>query len=572
MPQNILDILVRQEKIDKEYAERVKHEANVNNVSPAVVLIRAQAFTKEQLIEAFAEDLNLAFISNILMQPLNDAAVDRLQEEVARRHSILPLDWDEATQTITIVVQPENAVQIQLKDALKQITKARTVVFAVSTQEEIKRGIDRAYRAEAELSQLSRQAKEESSEKTTDVDLKAITEIEEETAVTKVVNLILKQAITDGASDIHVEPGEHFLTVRYRIDGVLKIVRNDIPMSLASEITSRLKIMAQLDIAKKRETQDGRLNFTIDKARGLVMDMRVAVLPSIYGEKIVMRINDNTLANVELKALGFSEENYERFTSAAKKPYGMILVTGPTGSGKSTTVYAGLNMLISPEINVVTVEDPVEYRLPGITQMQIQKPLSFETALRTILRADPDVIFVGEIRDKQTAQIAIEAGLTGHLVLSTLHTNNAASTVTRLTEMGLEPFLVGSVVEAVLAQRLVRRLCNNCKERYTPEAKELIASGYWTLEQSEKETAPELCRAHEGGCEQCRGTGYRGRMAIHEVLLVDDEIESLTVKGANSQEIEQVARQKGMKTLKEDAWLKVNTHHTSIQEVLRVVA
>lgn len=572
MPQNILDILVRQEKIDKEYAERVKHEASVNNVSPAVVLVGSQAFTKEQLLEAFAEDLNLAFISNILMQPLNDAAVDRLQEEVARRHSILPLDWDEATQTITIVVQPENAVQIQLKDALKQITKARTVVFAISTQEEIKRGIDRAYRAEAELSQLSRQAKEESSEKTTDVDLKAITEIEEETAVTKVVNLILRQAITDGASDIHVEPGEHFLTVRYRIDGVLKIVRNDIPMSLASEITSRLKIMAQLDIAKKRETQDGRLNFTIDKARGLVMDMRVAVLPSIYGEKIVMRINDNTLANVELKALGFSEENYERFTSAAKKPYGMILVTGPTGSGKSTTVYAGLNMLISPEINVVTVEDPVEYRLPGITQMQIQKPLSFETALRTILRADPDVIFVGEIRDKQTAQIAIEAGLTGHLVLSTLHTNNAASTVTRLTEMGLEPFLVGSVVEAVLAQRLVRRLCNNCKERYTPEAKELIASGYWTLEQAEKETAPELCRAHEGGCEQCRGTGYRGRMAIHEVLLVDDEIESLTVKGANSQEIEQVARQKGMTTLKEDAWLKVNTHHTSIQEVLRVVA
>jgi type IV pilus assembly protein PilB len=303
-------------------------------------------------------------------------------------------------------------------------------------------------------------------------------------------------------------------------------------------------------------------------ANGRKVDLRVATLPTVWGEKVVLRILDNSTASLDLGDLGFSAANYERFSRSFSKPYGMILVTGPTGSGKSTTLYATLNIVSRPEVNAITVEDPVEYRLPGINQVQVNAKagLTFAAALRSILRSDPDIVLLGEIRDHETAQIAIEASLTGHLVLSTLHTNDAPSAVTRLTEMGIEPFLVGSALDAVLAQRLTRRLCSRCKAAYTPAPDDLSRVGFpWVP----GEPLPELFRPV--GCSSCARTGYKGRVALHEVMTVSESIERLAVQRASSAAIGDVARAEGMSTLREDGWLKVLDGVTSIEEVLRVV-
>jgi type IV pilus assembly protein PilB len=331
-------------------------------------------------------------------------------------------------------------------------------------------------------------------------------------------------------------------------------------------VTSRLKIMADINIAERRIPQDGRLSVSHN---GKKIDLRVATLPTVWGEKVVMRILDNSTASLALSDLGFEDANYDRFAKSFVKPYGMILVTGPTGSGKSTTLYATLNIVSKPTINVITVEDPVEYRLPGINQVQVNHKagLTFAAALRSILRSDPDVVLIGEIRDHETAQIAVEASLTGHLVLSTLHTNDAPSAITRLTEMGIEPFLVGSALDCVLAQRLARRLCPKCKEAYVPDPRDLIAAGFpW----GDGEQLPELFRAV--GCAACAKTGYKGRLALHEVMEVSEEIERLAVQRASGTEIGKVARAEGMHTLRTDGMFKVGKGVTSLEEILRVVA
>jgi type IV pilus assembly protein PilB len=323
--------------------------------------------------------------------------------------------------------------------------------------------------------------------------------------------------------------------------------------------------MADINIAERRIPQDGRLSVN---AHGRKVDLRVATLPTVWGEKVVMRILDNSTARLDLTDLGFSEPNYERYSRSFTKPYGMILVTGPTGSGKSTTLYATLNIVSRPEVNVITVEDPVEYRLPGINQVQTNNKagLTFASALRSILRSDPDIVLIGEIRDHETGQIAVEAALTGHLVLSTLHTNDAPSAVSRLTEMGIEPFLVGSALDAVLAQRLARRLCSKCKEAYTPTAESLAASRFpW----QDGVPLPELYRPI--GCTNCSKTGYKGRVALHEVMLVSEEIERLAVEKASATVIEAVAREQGMRTLRDDGLDKVLAGITSLDEILRVV-
>jgi type IV pilus assembly protein PilB len=397
-----------------------------------------------------------------------------------------------------------------------------------------------------------------------DEDLTKVKEITEDAPIVKYVNLLITQAIQDRASDIHLEPTEHDLRVRYRIDGVLhEIMRS--PKAIQSGVISRLKIMADINIAERRIPQDGRLSVT---ANGKKIDLRVATLPTVWGEKIVMRILDNSTARLTLNDLGFSQGNYERFGESFVKPYGMILVTGPTGSGKSTTLYATLNIVSKPEVNVITVEDPVEYRLPGINQVQVNTKagLTFAAALRSILRSDPDVVLIGEIRDHETAQIAVEAALTGHLVLSTLHTNDAPSAVTRLTEMGIEPFLVGSALDCVLAQRLTRRLCSKCKEAYEPEPADLDRVGFpWTP----GEELPILHRPV--GCSACAKTGYKGRVALHEVMKVSETIERHTVDRVSAAVIGETARAEGMATLRMDGWLKVLDGVTSIEEVLRVV-
>ncbi len=354
----------------------------------------------------------------------------------------------------------------------------------------------------------------------------------------RLVNSIIMQAATDGASDIHFEPQEDALLVRVRIDGVLNEVQR-IPKRMANGVTTRLKVLAKLDIAERRKPQDGRISLNA-RAVGRLLDIRVAVLPTVEGEQVVMRLIDKSRQTPTLESLGLSEAMRDKISEIIRRPTGALLVTGPTGSGKSTTLYAALAEINHPEINIITVEDPVEYRLQGINQVQInvKADMTFAAALRSILRSDPDVIMVGEIRDGETAKMAIESALTGHFVLSTLHTNDAPGALTRLNEMGVEPFLVGSAVSAVLAQRLARKLCSNCCEMYTPTPEELMAA----------RISPDMAAAREGmvlyrkvGCPRCNRTGYKGRVGIFQLLIMNDELESLAAANAHRDEIERSA-------------------------------
>ena len=385
--------------------------------------------------------------------------------------------------------------------------------------------------------------------------------------IVRMVNSIMLEAAEDGASDVHFEAHEDGLVVRYRIDGVLREMQR-IPAHLAPGVTTRLKVLAKLDIAERRRPQDGRISLRA-AAAGRLLDIRLATLPTVSGETVVMRLLDKSTKPPTLEELGLSSEMQSTMTDLIARPTGAILVTGPTGSGKSTTLYAALAQINRPEINIITVEDPVEYQLPGVNQVQInlRAGLTFASALRSILRSDPDVVMVGEVRDGETAKIAIEAALTGHLVLTTLHTNDAPSTLTRLNEMGVEPFLTGSAVSAVLAQRLARKLCTHCCEMYTPSAEELI----------EARVAPEIAAASDGmvlyrkrGCPRCNLTGYRGRIGIFQLLLMSEALGELSVRKASREEMEREAMGNGMRTLWDDGMAKVGAGLTSIEELARV--
>ena len=387
----------------------------------------------------------------------------------------------------------------------------------------------------------------------------------EEAPIVKLVNSVIAQSVDDSASDIHFEPQAKELMVRFRVDGVLHEIMS-IPRRMQTGVISRLKIMADLDIAERRVPQDGRIGLMVG---GKPIDMRVASLPTVYGEKIVMRLLDKSNVMLDLEDLGFAEKALKRFHKSFTKPYGAILVTGPTGSGKSTTLYAALNILNSPEKNIITVEDPVEYRLTGINQVQVntRAGMTFAAALRSILRCDPDIVMVGEIRDRETALIAIESALTGHLVLSTLHTNDAPGALSRLTEMGIEPFLTSSAVDAVLAQRLARRLCSQCKEPYTATREMLRKNDF----------PPEVCDRDDvvlhraKGCSRCNNTGYKGRLGLYEVMIVSEAIRRLTVERKSADEIGRVAAAEGMKSLREDGIDKVLLGMTSVEEIARVI-
>jgi type IV pilus assembly protein PilB len=383
----------------------------------------------------------------------------------------------------------------------------------------------------------------------------------------RLVNSVIFQAAEDGASDIHFEPQEEALAVRFRVDGVLQEVQR-IPKRMAAGVTTRLKVLAKLDIAERRKPQDGRISLNA-AAAGRMLDIRVATLPTVEGESVVMRLLDKSKKPPTLEELGLSDEMRSQLNRMINRPTGALLVTGPTGSGKSTTLYAGLNVINRPEINIITVEDPVEYRLAGINQIQInlRAGLTFANALRSILRSDPDVIMVGEIRDGDTAKIAIEAALTGHLVLTTLHTNDAPGTITRLGEMGVEPFLTSSAVSAVLAQRLARKLCSHCCEMYTPSVDELI----------EARVSPDVAAGSDGmvlyrkrGCPRCGQTGYRGRIGIFQLLLMTEALGDLAIRRARRDEVEREAMAGGMRSLWDDGMAKVAAGLTSIEELARV--
>jgi type IV pilus assembly protein PilB len=518
------------------------------------VLIEQGVLTESQLVAALATQIGLRFV-DLSDFAVDGSAVGRVPGTVCRRHSAMPIGFEDG-KLLVAMADPANVFAI---DDIRSLT-GMDVKPVVATRADIAAAIDRYYRADSDLDDISAvlDAQEEEDE------LSKVKEIVEDAPIVKYVNLLITQAIQDRASDIHLEPTEHDLRVRFRIDGVLHEVMRS-PKAIQSGVISRLKIMADINIAERRIPQDGRLSVN---AHGRKIDLRVATLPTVWGEKVVMRILDNSTARLDLTDLGFSENNYERYSRSFTKPYGMILVTGPTGSGKSTTLYATLNIVSRPEVNVITVEDPVEYRLPGINQVQTNNKagLTFASALRSILRSDPDIVLIGEIRDHETAQIAVEAALTGHLVLATLHTNDAPSAITRLTEMGIEPFLVGSALDCVLAQRLTRRLCERCKEAYTPEPTELEAFGVpW------KHGQPFPTRYRPTRCSTCSKTGYKGRVALHEIMTVGEEVERLTVQRASAASIAEVARAEGMLTLRQDGISKVAQGITSIEEVLRVV-
>jgi type IV pilus assembly protein PilB len=405
-----------------------------------------------------------------------------------------------------------------------------------------------------------------------ELDGSAATDLEEEDGVSdgpivRIVNSIILQAAEDGASDVHFEAQEDGLVIRFRIDGVLHEMQQ-IPRRLAPGVTTRLKVLAKLDIAERRRPQDGRLSLRA-AAAGRLLDIRLATLPTVAGETIVMRLLDKSKSAPTLEQLGLSDAMQSQITKLIARPTGAILVTGPTGSGKSTTLYAALTQINRPEINIITVEDPVEYRLPGVNQVQInvRAGLTFASALRSILRSDPDVVMVGEVRDSETAKIAIESALTGHLVLTTLHTNDAPGTLTRLNEMGVEPFLTASAVSAVLAQRLARKLCTHCCELYSPSVEELL----------EARVSPDVAAASDGmvlyrkrGCPRCNQTGYRGRIGIFQLLLMSEGLAELAVRKASRDEIEREAMAGGMRSLWDDGMAKVSAGLTSIEELARV--
>ena len=552
---SLADYLLANGLVNRADLDRAVAESMSSKRALSQVLVERGLVSEGALVKLVATQLGMPYYE-LAELTLDGSALATIPGSLCRRYTVIPIAFEDG-KLLVAMADPANVVAL---DDLRS-TAAIDIRPGVATRGDIIAAINRYYRSEGELDDISLAIDAEDEEVEDLTNLKQVTE---DAPIVKYVNLLISQAINDRASDIHLEPEEHSLRVRFRIDGVLHEVMHS-PKSIQSGVIGRLKIMADMNIAERRVPQDGRLSVS---TQGYKVDLRVATLPTVWGEKVVMRILDNSTAMLTLEQLGFSDHNYPRYQNSFTKPYGMVLVVGPTGSGKSTTLYATLNILNKPEVNIITVEDPVEYRLPGINQVQtLQKAgLTFASALRSILRSDPDIVLIGEVRDYETAQIAVESALTGHLVLTTLHTNDAPSAVTRLVEMGIEPFLVGSAVDSVLAQRLARRLCPKCAEPYTPDPDTLRAARFpW----DEAEPVPTLYRAV--GCSHCSRTGYRGRLALHEFMPITQEIERLAAARASAADVEEVAMAQGMVNLRSDGMGKALAGKTSLEEVLRVV-
>ncbi|MTV25537.1 type II secretion system protein GspE [Nitriliruptoraceae bacterium ZYF776] len=551
----LAQILLDQGLISHEQLRDAEEEHRTTGRSLGRILVDRGAVTEKDLVVALATQIGLGFV-DLAESEVDVRATTLVPDSLARRHVLLPVGFEDG-KLVVAMSDPSNVVAI---DDVRTVTKM-DVKPVVATRDDVLGAIERYAAMADDIEQFADDLAADDDDVSDLSDLKAVTE---DAPVVKFVNLLISQAVADGASDIHIEPGERDLRIRYRIDGVLHEVMRS-PRSIQSGVISRLKIMAEVDIAERRIPQDGRIGLTVG---GKQIDLRFSTLPTVYGEKVVMRILDKTSVLLTLDDLGFADHNLVRYEAAYRKPYGMILVTGPTGSGKSTTLYATLNVVNDDGVNIITTEDPVEYRLAGINQVQVNPKigLTFASALRSILRQDPDIVLVGEMRDRETAQMGVEAALTGHLVLSTLHTNDAPSAVTRLTEMGIEPFLVGSAVDCVLAQRLARRVCPRCVEWETPEPLVLKQAGY---DDAVVEALPPVPRAI--GCPACSNTGYRGRLALHEVMVVSEEIERMAVARASSEDIGRVAVEQGMRQLRDDGLAKVLLGRTTIEEVGRVV-
>lgn len=515
--------------------------------------------SEEDIAKAVAKATNLPYLK-LSEYKINPAAVALIPEDMARRYELVPIDIED-NKLVVAMSDPANVFAV---DDLRIMT-GYEIKPVVSTESDVINAIAQNFQMDREVEEMMESAVGEAEGVEAQALVEEVEEEDEEAPIVKLANYILTEAARSRAADVHIDPQESEVRIRYRIDGVLHDILKS-PKKVQHGLTARLKIMANMDIAEKRLPQDGRFSLIID---GRPIDFRVATIPTIHGEKVVLRLLEKSSALMKLEELGFSQIGLERLKSSLLKPYGAIFITGPTGSGKTTTLYSCVSLLNSVEKNVITVEDPVEYRLVGLNQVQVnpRAGLTFAAALRSILRHDPDIVMIGEVRDQETALIAIESALTGHLVLSTLHTNDAASTITRLTEMGLETFLVSSAVDCVVNQRLARVLCPECKEVYTPSLEALQAINF-PMDEGEK--IPVIYRAK--GCEYCNRTGYRGRIGIYEVLLMSENIERLTVERASTDLIRKTAIEEGMITLKEEGFLKVKEGITSIEEIMRVIA
>jgi type IV pilus assembly protein PilB len=535
---------------------------------------RSSSFAQALVEEGFADGYTIAKslaarhnlpLIDVIETGVASAASEAIPLHVLERLSAIPYELDGNTLKVAIA-DPANVHAI---DELRLATRFQLEV-GVATRDDIESEIKRLSRAAEAFGARSVLTEDEELDEVTEDedDLEADDGISEAPLV-RLVNSLIFQAAEDGASDMHFEPSKDGQIVRFRIDGVMHEIQR-VPKRMVAGVTTRLKVLAKLDIAERRKPQDGRISLNARSA-GRTLDIRVATLPTVDGEKVTMRLLDKSKKAPTLEELGLPEEMRTRLGEIIRRPTGALLVTGPTGSGKSTSLYAALSEINRPEINIVTIEDPVEYRLSGITQMQINQKagFTFATALRAILRSDPDVVMVGEIRDAETAKISIEAALTGHLVLSTMHTNDAPGAITRLGEMGVEPFLTGSAVSAVLAQRLARKLCAHCCEMYNPSADELLKN----------RVSPDVAAASDGmafyrkrGCPRCGQTGYKGRIGIYQLFVMTEELESLAVRRASREEIETQAIEQGMRTLWDDGLSKVMSGTTSLEELGRVLA
>jgi type IV pilus assembly protein PilB len=530
-------------------------------------LIKLGFVSEEDITECLSQQFGVPSI-NLAHFEIDSSVIKLIPADVARKYNILPVNKTGATITIAMA-DPTNVFAM---DDIKFMT-GYNVEPVVASELGIKAAIDNYYGTTSSLElkkvmedlQTQESADLEVLEEEEELDVNALTEGAEEAPVVKLVNLILTDAIKRGASDIHIEPYEKEFRVRFRIDGLLYEIMNP-PLKLRDAMTSRMKILAKLDISEKRLPQDGRIKLKMKlNEKNKELDFRVSVLPTLFGEKIVMRLLDKDNLRLDMTKLGFEPESLVKFEEAIFKPWGMVLVTGPTGSGKTNTLYSALAKVNSPEVNIMTAEDPVEFNLPGINQVQMKESigLNFAATLRSFLRQDPNIILVGEIRDFETAEIAIKAALTGHLVLSTLHTNDAPSTINRLMNMGIEPFLVATSVQLIAAQRLVRRVCSNCKEVVEMSTQALLNLGY------KKDEAGTFEVFKGRGCDKCNNTGYKGRVGLIEVMEISDDIRDLILSGGTAIDIKKKAAETGMISLRRSGLIKIKEGVTTIDEVVR---
>jgi len=551
--QQTIDLLVKKGILDNNQVSLAMEESKKTGMPIEIALEKLGFISETEIVQVLADSLGMPFMD--LSDYLIDSEVIKLvPETIAKKHKAVPLFKIGDSLTVAMV-DPQDVSAI---DEIRKKSKMDAIEPVLSTADMIQRVIDQYYGAIGNAEELVKGlTKEKLEEKAKG--RKGLAGLTEETSIIKLVNLIIMQAVKDRASDIHIEPEEDKVRIRYRIDGILYEVQN-IPKHLQSALASRVKVMAEMDIAEMRKPQDGRIQLKMESKN---LDLRVSSFPTIQGENLVLRILDKSSVLLGLAELGFSNKDLKNFDKVIRQPNGIILVTGPTGSGKTTTLYAALSTINSMEKNIITIEDPVEYEIPLIRQTQVNPKagLTFANGLRSILRQDPDIVMVGEIRDKETAEIAIRASLTGHLVFSTLHTNDAASALTRLLNMGIEPFLVSSSVVAILAQRLVRVICPKCKEKYIP-SKEVLKD----LKLTQK---AEFYRGK--GCMKCKNTGFVGRIGIYELLVINEEIKNMVTAKKSANDIKKMAISLGMSTLFDDGLEKLKNGATTVEEVLRVV-